>query len=97
MASVQLDPKAPVLAPSDYPNAYAWMQIDAPGYQLDFSPVSDSSMTLDNCRVYGIDSCAVQVCLMNDGPSLQAGTYARGIINESLESLSLRYKTGKRL
>lgn len=75
MASVQLDPSVPVIAPTDYPNAYAWMQIDAPGYQLDFSPIAETNMTTDDCRVFGISSCAVQICLANHGPSLQAGKF----------------------
>jgi hypothetical protein len=78
MSSIDLDPNQPTIAKQDYPKAISYIQNDAPGYQLDFYPidrVNDVSMTLDDCRVYGVDRVAIQVCLKETGGSLLAGTF----------------------
>jgi len=76
MANIVLDPSQPVLTKDDYPNALAYIQDQAPGYQIDFYPidrVNDPYMTLDDCRVYGVDFLAMQVCLKETRGSMLAG------------------------
>lgn len=75
LASVQFDPTQPNITSEDYTTATAFRQDDAPGYQIDYSPITsaDPSMTLDDCRVYGVSFVAVQLCLKASNSSLLAG------------------------
>jgi hypothetical protein len=76
MSSIQLEPNAAPITKDQYPKATAYIQNDAPGYQLDFyqiDAVQDPSMTLDNCQVYGIPSMAIQFCLKSANNSFLAG------------------------
>ena len=62
---------------SDYPTATTFIQNDAPGYQIDFYPIDESKdppVTLDDCRVFGIPSNAIQLCLKAINNSFLAGT-----------------------
>ena len=77
MSNIESDPTQPVLSITDYPQAAAYIQDNAQGYQLDFGVidrVKDPSMTLDDCRVYGLDFLAIQVCLKETNGSILAGT-----------------------
>jgi len=83
MADISLDPSQPVLAANQFPRATAYMQIDAPGYQLDFKRidrVNDPYMTLLDCHVYGIPQVAIQVCLKENGNELLAGATPRPFV-----------------
>jgi hypothetical protein len=75
MATILLDPNEPAITPLTYPNAIAYIQNDAPGYQLDYYPVDVAApgITLDDCRVYGLDYLALQICLKERDSSLLAG------------------------
>lgn len=100
MSGVQLDPNLPPIASSDYPKAISWIQNDAPGYQFDFSPidrVKDPSMTLDDCRVYGTDFLAVQLCLKNADSSILAGTLLEDLADNSMECMSVRCQADRQL
>jgi hypothetical protein len=77
MTSIVLDPNQPPISKQDFPSAVSYIQNDAPGYQLDFYPIdaiNDPSMTLDDCRVYGVAIIAIQICLKETRGSLLAGT-----------------------
>jgi hypothetical protein len=77
MSSIVLDPNEPPIGKEEYPNAISYIQDDAPGYQLDFYPIdriNDPNMTLNDCRVYGVDIVAVQICLKATGGSMLAGS-----------------------
>jgi hypothetical protein len=76
MRNILLDPKLPPIGSSEYPGAISYMQNDAPGYQIDYSPVDpiDSPLGLTDCRVYGIEIMAIQICLKKSNNSLLAGT-----------------------
>jgi hypothetical protein len=77
MAAILLDPNLPAITPATYPDAVAYIQNDAPGYQLDYYPVDVDApgITLDDCRVYGLDNLALQICLKNGESSLVAGMH----------------------
>ena len=71
MSLIEFDPSQPVITADQYPDAVSYIQNDAPGYQFDFAPIDyhhDPPMTLDDCRVFGTNGTAVQICLkkMND-------------------------------
>jgi hypothetical protein len=70
------DPNLPPISANEYPKATAYVQNDAPGYQLEFSyidRVNDPKMTLDDCQLYGVEDVAVQICLKEAGQSLLTG------------------------
>jgi hypothetical protein len=74
---IRFDPTSPNITDSLFPDASAFIQYDAPGYQIDFYPIdemSDPTMTLNDCHVYGLDGLAVQLCLKQSNSSLLAGT-----------------------
>jgi hypothetical protein len=76
MTSIQLDPSQPVLLPTEYPQGTAYVQVDAPGYQMDFQKidrVNDPYMTLLDCHLYGIPEVAIQLCLKENGNEILAG------------------------
>jgi hypothetical protein len=75
MRNILLDPKLPPIGSNEYPGAISYMQNDAPGYQIDYSPLdpTDSPITLADCRVYGIEIMAIQICLRKSNNSLLAG------------------------
>jgi hypothetical protein len=65
------------LTDSNYTNADTFITIDAPGYQLDFGPLEpdDPPVTLQDCRVYGYNELAVEICLKKtDNSTFIAGT-----------------------
>jgi hypothetical protein len=77
MALIEFDPSQPVVTTDQYPVATAYIQNDAPGYQIDFEPIDyehDPPMTLDDCKVYGTNTIAVQICLKKVNSSFLAGT-----------------------
>jgi hypothetical protein len=77
MALIEFDPSQPVVTADQYPVATAYIQNDAPGYQIDFEPIDyehDPPMTLDDCKVFGTNTIAVQICLKKVNSSFLAGT-----------------------
>jgi hypothetical protein len=74
---IHFDPTTPNLTATEYPDATTFIQQNAPGYQLDFSDIDvnkDPSVTLEDCRVYGLSILALQICLKQDNNSMLAGT-----------------------
>jgi len=76
---VKFDPSVPAITPSDFPNAKAYIQKDAPGFQVDFYPLeqSDPPMTLADCRIYGLSFITLQLCLKSVDSSILAGSPCR--------------------
>ena len=60
----------------NFTNAISFIQHDAPGYQLDFSPIERDCppMYSRDCRLYGTSSNAIQLCLKCVNASFMAGT-----------------------
>jgi len=89
LSIVQFNPNTSAIQNSDYPLATAFIQEDAPGYQIDFSPIesSDPSMTLDDCQVYGLSVLAFQLCLKSSRDSILAGNTSEKSVNVSVELL----------
>lgn len=79
MSTIVYQPSMAPITQDQYPTAVSYIQNDAPGYQIDFRNIdraNDPSMIMDeDCRLYGVDAAAVQICLKNTGPSLLAGTF----------------------
>jgi hypothetical protein len=75
MRNILLDPKLPPIGSNEFPGAISYLQNDAPGYQIDYSPVdpTDPPLSLTDCRVYGIEIMAIQICLKKSNNSLLAG------------------------
>ena len=76
MRTIQLDPTVPPVARTNYSDAVAYIQNDAPGYQVEFSPIEEKELSrfaLDDCRVFGIEVNAVQICLRKINSSFIAG------------------------
>lgn len=76
---IHFDPTTPNLTATEYPDATTFIQQNAPGYQLDFSDIdinTDPSVTLEDCRVYGLSILALQICLKQANNSMLAGTTA---------------------
>jgi len=74
---IQFPPNAPPISDNDFPLATTIVQENAPGFQMDFYPMNeltDPSITLADCQVFGIPVVAIQLCLKktNDS-SLLAG------------------------
>ena len=93
MSSIQYNNNSAIITKNQHPNAIAYLQEDAPGYQVDFrniDRVNDPSMIMDeDCRLYGVNETAIQICLKKDGPSILAGTpLTQDIANRSVEFMS---------
>lgn len=69
------DSEPPNITTANYSDATTFKQFDAPGYQLDFSPIEpdDPPLEVRDCRVYGVSSYAIQICLKNVNNSFMAG------------------------
>src|SRR5947207_12710299 len=78
LSSVVLDPTRPPIAKDQYPKAISYITNDAPGYQVDFQRIdrfNAPDMMMSDCRLYGWDSAAVQICLKTYGHSILAGKF----------------------
>jgi hypothetical protein len=66
-----------ISVPKDsFPDLTAWM-VNAPGYQIDYSPVTNSSGTFNltaNCKLYGMNWAAIFICIKSSGFSFLGGT-----------------------
>jgi hypothetical protein len=79
LSVIQFDPTSPNVTNSFYPKATAFVQEDAPGYQIEYSDIiDDAPFTLPDCRVFGLDGLAIQICLKRSGMSLLAGVTIMG-------------------
>jgi hypothetical protein len=78
LSTIAFDTTIPTVNASDFPVATCYVQPDAPGYQIDFAPMTDGdpTITLDDCQLYGdtVGFVAIQLCLKQTGKSLLAGT-----------------------
>jgi hypothetical protein len=75
LSNILFDPSVPNLNVTDYPTATSFIQFDAPGYQIEYCPIDpkDPAFTLDDCRVHGGGTLAVNICMKNVNSSLLAG------------------------
>ena len=63
----------------NHTEANLFVQNNAPGYQIDYYQIdlaNDPKMTLDDCRLYGLESVALQICLKKVDTSLMAGGFS---------------------
>lgn len=77
MMTILLEPDLPPIQKDNYSSAVSYIQNDAPGYQIEFypiDPVRDPPMTPNDCRVYGLNMMAIQICLKKSESSMMAGT-----------------------
>jgi hypothetical protein len=89
LSIVLFNSTTPNIMTGDYPSATSYIQQDAPGYQIDYSPIDiDQSSAWDDCRVYGISDLAIQLCLKNSNSSLLAGTIFLLNVNAKLGTLA---------
>jgi hypothetical protein len=93
MSSILIDNNTAPITKDQFPKAISYLQNDAPGYQIDFrriDRVNDPSMTMDDCRLYGIDSTAITVCLKKVDHSLLAGIHfiSKKALTKSVEFMS---------
>jgi hypothetical protein len=90
MTQIQLDPNVTSVPSDAYPEAITYIQNDAPGYQIDFYPIDmqKESIALSDCRVYGLNSLAIQVCLKQTNNSFLAGTSHSNETNGRMECVS---------
>ena len=93
MSSILIDNRTAPITKDQFPKAIAYLQNDAPGYQIDFrriDRVNDPSMTMDDCRLYGIDSAAITLCLKKVNHSLLAGIRfnSKEVLSKSVEFMS---------
>jgi hypothetical protein len=77
MSSIKYDNNTAPIPKNQYPKAVAYIQDDAPGYQIDFQQidrVNDPTMVMDtDCRLYGVPQTAIEICLKKVDQSLLAG------------------------
>jgi len=76
LSSILFDPTLPNITQLDFSTASTYIQVDAPGYQVEFYAMDETReppFTLVDCRAYGGSSIAVNVCLRKSGMSLLAG------------------------
>src|SRR5271154_2447272 len=68
------DQSQPQITTENFTDATWLIQHDAPGYQLDFSPLEsdDSPMYLRNCKRYGASDIAIEICLQSMNASFIA-------------------------
>ena len=94
LSSVILDPSLPPITANQYPKAISYITNDAPGYQLDFQQidrVKDPNMMMSDCRLYGWDTTAIQICLKSVHNSMLAGKpIFENPSNRSMEFMSQR-------
>lgn len=94
------DLSQPDLTPENFTNAISFIQHDAPGYQLDFSPIQSDvpPMVLSDCRLYGTSQFALEICLKSVNTSFIAGTSNPGLFAyASLESMSRLHTSQQRV
>jgi len=99
-AAILPDASEPPITAENFTNALSLIQHDAPGYQVEFSPIQlpIPTMTLSDCRLYGISYVAIQICLRNQGSSFIAGTLFPFLsFDSSMECLSVKSVDTKQL
>jgi len=69
------DDSQPQITTDNFTDATSFIQYDAPGYQLDFSPIEsdDPPMYWGNCKRYGAKDIAIELCLQTVNASIMAG------------------------
>lgn len=73
---MKLDPSVQNITRLDYPLATSYIQNDAPGYQVQYSPIDSETeppFTFEDCRVFGIPYMAIELCLKTANSSMLAG------------------------
>jgi len=82
-ANLVPDLSQPDITTENYTDATSFIQHDAPGYQLDFSPLEPADvppMYLSDCRLYGTSQSAIEICLKSANTSFIAGTFQCGLL-----------------
>ena len=72
-----------------FPAATAYVVNDAPGYQIEFYPISSSDPQLitGDCQVFGTPFSALQICIKKVDSNLIAGIFLRLVSKWRLECL----------
>jgi hypothetical protein len=75
MGLVILDPELPPIGKNNFSDATAFIVNDAPGYQIEFTPVTTEDLPLEgnDCKIYGIPGAALQICVKAVGSELIGG------------------------
>jgi hypothetical protein len=75
MGLVILDPELPPIGKNNFSDATAFIVNDAPGYQIEFTPVTTQDLPLEgnDCKIYGIPGAALQICAKAVGSELIGG------------------------
>ena len=92
------DTSQPQITAENFPDATSFIQHDAPGYQLDFSPIKSDGppIYLRNCKRYGASDVAIEICLQNVNGSFMAGNSDfSSITYNSVEFMSPEYCGGQ--
>lgn len=101
MRTIQLDPAISPISRNNYSDAVAYIQNDAPGYQVEFFPVQreeSRKFVLEDCRVFGTEFNAVQICLRKTNSSFVAGNaFSSAFSYLRLECLSDACRSKSRL
>lgn len=67
---IVFDANMPQITNDNYSDATAWVVNDAPGYQIDYSSVTNEDPVLlpdDDCEPYGTDYAAILICVIKLG------------------------------
>jgi len=75
---IEYDPTLPEIGKENYTEANGLIVNDAPGYQIEYSKI-DGELVLDegDCRLYGVPSAALQICVRQNGTALIGGIVPR--------------------
>ena len=80
LSVAKFPPDARPITKNDSPDATAFIQKNAPGYQMEFVSFKDGSggsFAVGDCRVLGVPFCAVQICVRkNENSSFIAGIFS---------------------
>lgn len=78
MSLVAFDPTLPSIGKSNYSQAAAFIVHDAPGFQMEFSNVAENiTFETEECKLYGVPSVAIQICIKQRRNSFYGGCSAR--------------------
>ena len=74
MGIVEFDTNLPTIGKDNFSDATAFVVNDAPGFQIEYSPIDgDLVLEEDDCRVYGTDTVALQICVKQTASGLVGG------------------------
>jgi hypothetical protein len=90
MTVVLFDKKLPPIEKENFTEANAYIVHDAPGYQIDYSPVlaTDPALQDDDCQNYGMPWAAIVICVKQLGDGFIGGRRYQTQADFSVEPLS---------